>query len=257
MTTAHSGSGDPRRSLELLWRGREPAGRGPRPGLSLERIVGAAVELADREGIAAVSMRKVAAELGVGTMSLYHYVPGKGELLDLMLDYVVEVPQAPKGKRRQTWREVLETMAWRTWRLYLSHPWLLQVNQARPVVGPKAFAALESVVAGLDGLSLTGQEKMAAIAAVENYVTGAARTYLMRQEASQRSTMTEEDFWALQAPYLSEAMADGACPHLAALPEDSFQLVPEDAFEFGLQALLDGLAATIERRKSAPRRKTG
>jgi hypothetical protein len=69
--------------------------------------------------------------------------------------------------------------------------------------------------------------------------------------------MTEEDCWVHQAPYPCEARASGACPHLAALPEDSFQLGAEQRLEFGLQALLDGLEATIERRRSAPRRKTG
>ena len=91
MTTdgsARSGSGDLSRSLELLWGTREPATRGPKAELSLERIVDAAVALADREGLGALSMRRVATELGVGTMSLYRHVPGKGELLDLMLDRV-------------------------------------------------------------------------------------------------------------------------------------------------------------------------
>ncbi|MGO4423231.1 TetR/AcrR family transcriptional regulator, partial [Streptomyces sp. MCAF7] len=87
-TTEHSGSGDISRSLELLWGTGERPSRGPKRGLTLERIVTAAIAVADAEGLAAVSMRRLSAELGTGTMSLYRYVPGKAELLDLMLDQV-------------------------------------------------------------------------------------------------------------------------------------------------------------------------
>ena len=89
-TTEHSGSGDVSRSLELLWGLGERPSRGPKPGLTLDRIVTAAVAVADAEGLGALSMRRVATDLGVGTMSLYRYVPGKAELLDLMLDKVAE-----------------------------------------------------------------------------------------------------------------------------------------------------------------------
>src|SRR6266540_1253229 len=88
MITAYSGSGDPARSIALLWRTRERPTRGGRSGLSVERIVRAAIEIADAEGLAALSMRRVAERLGAGTMSLYTHVPGKAELLDVMLDTV-------------------------------------------------------------------------------------------------------------------------------------------------------------------------
>ena len=84
--TEYGGSGDPERSLELLWRVRQPSSRGPKPKLDLDQIVSVAIELADEEGLAPLSMRKVAERLGVGTMSLYTYVPGKAELIDLMID---------------------------------------------------------------------------------------------------------------------------------------------------------------------------
>lgn len=92
MTTERSGSDDVSGSMELLWRPQERAARGPKPGLTLDQIVTAAVAVAGAEGLGPVSMRRVAAELCVGTMSLYRYVPGKGELSDLMLDKVVECP---------------------------------------------------------------------------------------------------------------------------------------------------------------------
>src|SRR5687768_86463 len=122
MTTdgvARSGSGDLNRSLELLWGTGEPAARGPKPGLNLPRIVDAAVALADREGLGALSMRRVAAELGVGTMSLYRHVPGKGELLDLMLDKVGGMNEDPSTWDSITdWRGALEKLARGLWKQF-------------------------------------------------------------------------------------------------------------------------------------------
>lgn len=249
MTTAHSGSGDLNRSLELLWQGKEPANRGPKPGLTLERVVSAAVGLADREGLAALSMRKVAAELDVGTMSLYRYVPGKAELLDLMLDHVYGPPEALTDGRGKDWRTTMELVARGTWELYLDHPWLLQVNQSRPILGPNALAGLDFALAGLDGLALTGREKMAVILAVDHYVTGTARTYVLQQQVVRETGITDEEFWTTQAPILNQAMASGDYPEVARLPEDAYSIDGEEALKFGLTSLLDGLETVIDRKR--------
>lgn len=248
-TQAYSGSGDPRRSLELLWHGQEPGSRGPRRGLSLRRIVTAAVRLADREGLAALSMRNVAAELGVGTMSLYRYVPGKGELLDLMLDYVMHPVDELAEHRKKGWRAILEVWARNLWRLYVEHPWLLQVNQERPIIGPNALGAFEFSLAGLDDFGLDGKEKIAIIGAIGNYVTGATRTHVLQQEACRSSGVSDEEFWSIQEPFLCRAMETGAYPQLAKLPEDSFAIDGEEAFQFGLELLLDGLEKFLKGRR--------
>src|SRR6266536_4823913 len=99
------GSGDPARSLALLWRTSERASRKGKPDLSVEVIVRTAIELADTAGLTALSMRRVAERLGVGTMSLYTYVPGKAELLDVMLDVVYAETTEPTDP---TWRARLE-----------------------------------------------------------------------------------------------------------------------------------------------------
>jgi len=231
--------------MELLWQGKEPAGRGPKPRLTLERIVAAAVAVADREGLAALSMRKVAAELDVGTMSLYRYVPGKGELLDLMLDHVNGSPEALEEHRGKDWRSTMELVARGTWQLYLSHPWLLQVNQARPILGPNALGAIDFALAALDGQGLTGREKVAVILTVDNYVTGTARAYVLQQQAIHESGITDDEFWAAQEPALNQAMASGNYPEISQLPEDAFSIGGEEALEFGLKPLLDGLEAVI------------
>ena len=119
-----SGAGDIVRTLELLWDGGPRPSRGPKPGLTLDRIVEAAVRIADEEGLGAVSMRRIATELGTGAMSLYRYVPGKAELLDLMLDRVQRPSENPADLGDGTWRAALEAMARATLALYTRHPWL-------------------------------------------------------------------------------------------------------------------------------------
>ncbi|NJP68499.1 TetR/AcrR family transcriptional regulator [Streptomyces spiramenti] len=256
MTIEHSGSGNISRSMELLWHGKEPAGRGPRPGMTLTEIVRAAVGLTDREGLAALSMRRVAAELGVGTMSLYRYVPGKGELLDLMLDHVLGTrgdKVLPGGER---WREGLEAAAHRSWDHYLAHPWLLQINQSRPVLGPNALASTDRVLAMLDGLGLTDRERVAVIVNVEAFVAGTARTHILQQQVSADSGVSDEEFWETQLPLVREAVTTGAYPQLAVLDEDAFAVGGREAMEIGLRALLDGFAIYVEaRRDRTPRRR--
>lgn len=248
MTTAFSGSGNLTRSLELLWRGKDRPARGPKPGLTLDRIVGTAVDLADRDGLAAVSMRSVATELDVGTMSLYRYVPSKGELLDLMLDRVYQSDESTDHAKGLDFRGALEWLAHGTWRLYHRHPWLLQVNQARPVLGPNALKGFNLALAALSAPKLTGTEKIQVIMAVDHYVTGTARTYLFQQQAAEQSGMTDEEFWKTQGPILQQALDTGEFPEVAGLEEDAFAITGEEALEFGLRPLLDGLVALVAKR---------
>ncbi|MBW1597061.1 TetR/AcrR family transcriptional regulator [Streptomyces sp. JJ38] len=246
-TTEHAGSGDLHRSMALLWGTAQPASRGPKPGLSVSAVVAAAVDVADEEGIAALSMRKVAERLGVGTMSLYRHVPGKGELLDLMLDHVQEI-EGLEEHRGEDWRTTLELVARGTWQLCLRHPWLLQINQTRPVLGPNGLAAFDFALAGLRGLGLTGREKVAMLVTLDNYVVGTARTTVLAQRAAEESGVSDEEFWSAQTPYLEKAMASGAYPEVAALPENVFESDGLDLLDFGLEPLLDGFAATIAAR---------
>ncbi|MGW6021550.1 TetR/AcrR family transcriptional regulator [Streptomyces sp. NPDC055099] len=256
MTSTNGGSGDSTqrtgsdivRSLELLWGEGERPTRGPKPGLTLDRIVTEAVRLADAEGLTAVSMRRLSTELGTGTMSLYRYVPGKGELLDLMLDRVyMPAPDAtpPSGG----WREAVETYARETLVLYRAHPWLLQVNQARPVLGPGSVGGLELTLAGIKSMGLTDPELIGVVVMVEGYVTGVARTQVHEMEAVRKTGLTDEAFWEAQHPTLERIMTSGRYPHLAGLSGDAFG-ADFDHFEFGLQRLLDGLDVLVARREA-------
>ncbi|MFJ4472963.1 TetR/AcrR family transcriptional regulator [Streptomyces sp. NPDC089424] len=249
--TETSGSGDIQRTLELLWdTGRRPS-RGPKPGLTLDRIVEAAVRVADAEGLDAVSMRRVAAELGTGAMSLYRYVPGKGELLDLMLDRVQRPSDEPAGLGDGGWRGALEALGRATLDLYRRHPWLLQVNQSRPILGPAAIEGMEKVLTRIRPMGLADRELVSAIVLVDSYVVGAARTQVHHEEAEHRTGLTDAEFWEAQVPVLEKVMASGRYPVMASLDENTWG--PDfDHFEFGLQRILDGLETLVTARRTTP-----
>ena len=222
--------------------------RGPKPTLTLERIVSAAIEIADAEGLEALSMRKVAEALGVGTMSLYRYVPGKAELLDLMLDQTNS--QDPSLDRLgDDWRTAMEELGRSIWRLYLRHPWLPFVDQSRPLLGPNSLDGFEVALRSLAGSGLTDQQKVNAIGVIEAFVSSAARMHHNAVTAEQRTGLSTEEFWEAQGPVIEKAMSTGRYPLIATLDEDTFASTGEEFFEFGLLCLLDGLGVLVDRRR--------
>jgi AcrR family transcriptional regulator len=251
MATELSPAEHVRRSVELLWGGGagERPTRGPRPSLTLTRIVEAAIAVADRDGIDGLSMRRVAGALGVGAMSLYRYVPGKAELLALMLDAVSD-PHADldRGAGRP-WRGVIENVARGVYRLYLTHPWLLQVNWTRPVIGPNTLAGIELFMRALDGVGLTDQERISVMMLVDAFVVGQARQRIQYGALLEETGLPDEEFWAQQYPFLAKAMESGDYPAMAALGEDAFAAGWDESFNFGLQRVLDGVDALIRRRR--------
>ena len=251
MVDERSGSGDIRRTLQLLWSPDSASERGPKRSLSVLNIVDRAIALADAGGLDAVSMRSVAAELGVGTMTLYRYVPTKAELLDLMLDRVYQPATEPVPG---DWRAGLDQMGRELWRLYTTHTWVPQVDQARPVLGPECRRALDSVMGSLGGSGLTDQEKVAATVTIESFVTSLARTANSVASAEERTAITHEEFWSSQEPALVAAMESGQYADMADLSEDVFDASMEATFEFGLQRILDGIETLLSRRRIRPGR---
>jgi AcrR family transcriptional regulator len=250
MTTEYSGSGDVSSSLELMWGLRERPTRGPKPGLTLTKIVEAAVEVADAEGLGALSMRRVAANLGVGTMSLYRYVPGKNELLDLMLDHV-SGPDDVLDYEPATWRDLLDRVAHDTWQLCLQHPWYPFVDQARPLIGPNGLLGLDYLFRHLRKTGVPDQQLVMIIGLVDDFVTGMARAHISSRQAEERTGISNDEFWAAQEPVLVRAMESGRYPTMAELGEDAFAFSHEEHFEFGLARILDGLEVFIEGRPGA------
>ncbi|MCD0443555.1 TetR/AcrR family transcriptional regulator [Glycomyces sp. A-F 0318] len=258
MATSQTGAGDPKRSSELLWREFEPAQSrpGPKPRLTVEQIVAAAIALADREGLGAVNMRNVAAELDVGTMTLYRYVPGKGELLDLMVDAVSSPGEDEPDPAGMDWREVLEHIATGSLAFYGEHPWMLEVNQRRPVMGPGSLWSLDFALGAFDDHDVTDREAILIITAVWGIATGIALSYLIQDAPADQGgpVSTEEEWWEVQLPYLQRAMESGRYPRMARMEhEDAWNLTAEDAVRHALDAYLEGIAPRMEasRRRGA------
>ncbi|QDY77416.1 TetR/AcrR family transcriptional regulator [Streptomyces qinzhouensis] len=251
MTTETTGSGDIARTLELMWGLGEKPTRGPKPGLTLDAIVSKAIEVADTEGLAAASMRRIANELGTGTMSLYRYVPGKAELLDLMLDKVCD-PGDPCATDGETpdWRPALADMARGFLELHQRHPWLLRINQARTVLGPSTISSLEAALAVLRGMSLTDTEKISVIISVQSLAAGVARMAADAEEAVEQTGLSHADFWSAQEPFLAGAMHSGKFPLVAGLGEDTFTQ-EFDHLDFGVQRLIAGLDALVREREAS------
>ncbi|MGN9913157.1 TetR/AcrR family transcriptional regulator [Phytohabitans sp. LJ34] len=235
---------DPARSLALLWRTQERTSRRGSE-LSVDRIVTAAIQLADAEGLAAVTMRSVAGVLGVGTMSIYTHVPGKPELEALMLNQVLgegldgAVAQLP-------WRAALEEVALRDWDRYHRHPWLLELATRRPPVGPNVIAKYEGDLRAMAGTGLGPAEMKAVLMTLISYVQGAARASV---EAAQ-SGVSEQQWWAAHQPYLSTALDPKRFPTVDAvglLEPGSGDSAADHrfAFEFGLARILDGIDAFV------------
>ncbi|WP_026400570.1 TetR/AcrR family transcriptional regulator [Actinomadura rifamycini] len=250
MTTAHGDHSDPERSLKLLWDDRARPPRGRPPALTLDAIVAAAVatadELAGTEGLQALTMRAIAARLGVGTMSLYRYVPGKAELLDLMLDRVIADYEPDPDDGGRGWREVLAAEARHRWRLCMDHPWYPFVDQSRSILGPNSLRGLDRVLGLLRRRGIEDRSLMMMVGAQSDYVMGVARSYLNERRAVERTGLSAEEFWAAQAPTLEKAMLSGRFPTMAALDEDTFGWSYEELFEFGLNRLHDGFESYFD-----------
>ncbi|MFF4976510.1 TetR/AcrR family transcriptional regulator [Streptomyces sp. NPDC001083] len=225
----------------LVWERPEPPDR-PVPGpLSRDRIVRAAIRLADADGLDAVSLRKVATALDVRPMRLYGYIAGKEELLDLMVDAVhAEIRPAGDGRR-----EVLRSLAESTRRAAHAHEWLADLLGGRPQLGPQALATGESVVAALDGVDL--DDIMPVVAAVNAYAIGAVRREIAERRAERATGMDERRWQVALGPYLERTFATGRFPALATVVRDAAHLDADRTFRLGLDCLLDGIEARIAR----------
>ncbi|MFD8499246.1 TetR/AcrR family transcriptional regulator [Amycolatopsis sp. NPDC059657] len=250
-----AGQGDAGHSMALLWRTTEPASRpGPKPGLSVEAIVAAGIAVADAEGMTGLSMRAVGDRLGRTAMALYTYVPNKGELIDLMYDTALaELPAHYDGE----WRTAVLAWADDQWAFYLRHPWMLQVSQARPVLGPNGYVSLETLLSVLYRSGLSSPEVRRLAGALTQHVRGGAQSVAEAREAAKATGVTDEDWWIARSSLLHEVAPDFAdrFPHVSRLeterdpvsleePETFWETELRKTFEFGLAALLDGASVS-------------
>ena len=230
-------------SIEEAWGLRRRPRKGPKPGLDLDRIVGAAVKVAGTDGLDAVSMSRVAAELGASTMSLYRYVAAKDELLALMVDAAFDAPAAAPAPG-EGWRAGLSRWAWTYHDALRRHPWVLRVPISGPPVTPNQIAWLEDGLRSLGDTGLSEPEKLSVILLVSGYVRneatlaadlGAAEREIMPAWGRRLARLTDpERFPALHAVLASDVVAR----------DDD----PDDEFIFGLERVLDGIDALVRAR---------
>ena len=237
-----------------IWALPQPAGRKPR--YTREQIAGAALRIADAEGFGAVTMKRIAAELGAGTMTLYYYVRNKTDIVALMQDAILADILVPDSDLRGGWRDATAAIARRTRQVLMAHPWsLASLNDAQ--FGPNAMRHFEQSLAALAGTGLATPARFELIAAVDDYVSGNA---LHAVEALARARAAEADpaMVAAAVAYGIALAESGDFPQLTAIYEESTSTQAGEPagppmteatlttqFERGLQALLDGLAARM------------
>lgn len=255
MATDRTSAGDPARTLALLWgltAEEKPGRRGPRQARSTGEIAAAAVALADAEGVDAVTMRRMAQELGLSPMALYTYVPGKAELLDLMLDtvYATMPRTAPAG---DGWRARVTAVADDNRALHRAHPWIAAVSTSRPPLGPGLMAKYEYELRAFEGTGLPDVDLDAALTHVLGFVQTCARMASDERAAQQDSAMTDEQWWAANADLLARVFDAERYPvaarvGAAAGAAHGGAYHPDHAYAFGLARVLDGLAALVTKR---------
>jgi AcrR family transcriptional regulator len=240
--------------LDLLWglRGR----RERRESLNVERVVGAAVELADAGGLAAVSMSRVAGHLGFTTMSLYRHVRSKDELLALMVEQALGAPTALDATAAVRWRTGLERWGWELLAVVRRHPWALEVPLARLPFGPNRLAWLDRGLQALAHTALSEDEKAAVILLLNNYVFSEARTTTELGETTAKGGEPEKAGTADASALLSLVDADRFPALRQALEAGIFDPSRTDRntdFAFGLERILDGIQRLV-RQRAAQRR---
>jgi AcrR family transcriptional regulator len=254
--------------VRLLWglprghhEGRRGGRRGPKPSLRREEIVDAAIDIADAEGLGAVSMARVAEKVGVSTMALYRYVANKDELLLLMSDAALDLPPAlaPASAsnggsgRDASWREDLTAWAHAIRGVWMRRPWLLRIPVTGPPAGPNNMAWLEAGLTALAGTGLSGAARIEIVSAITTYLRGEAWLNLDLLAAS----ANDPESFALdyggpfarlldpeRFPELSKVVVEGPFRE----PDEPDELV--EHHEVGLEIVLDGIARRVAAARS-------
>lgn len=227
-------------TVELLWGTTTRPKRGPKPALTLDGIVGTAIEIADAEGLTGLSMQRLAERLGFTKMSLYRYVPGREQLTALMVDAGIGHP--PADTATGDWRTRLRCWAHAMYERYRAHPWAIELTLGIRPIGPNELSWTEAALAALDGTTLRGSERLDAIVLLNGHVRS-----LAQQLVGQDQDRASEDFAAQVGASLAAA-GDRYPQVLAAFAEDATDNGP-GALDFGIDRILDGLGALIDSRR--------
>jgi len=228
-----------------MWRSGDRTAHGPKPTLSASEIARAGIALADADGVHSVSMRRIAGHFGCGTMSLYRHVPGKAELLDLMLDTVIG-EEGVSHVKSGGWRSRLEEYAHISRRIYERHPWILQVESSvRPTLGPNSLDAYERLLGILSTSGLAISHVPATASLLVAYIHGNAVRRQVDAMLADHSGVSDEQWWAERQMFWEEYFSPDRFPTISRAYEAGSFEHPENDFEFGLQRVLDGIDAFI------------
>lgn len=241
--------------IGLLWR---ESSTGRRSGLSTAGVTALAVELADRDGLDALTIRRLADEAGVTAMALYPHIGGRAELVELMLDRVAAATYDHSATVSDTgapWRERALAVADANWRSCQAHPWITDVVAGRPVPGPGASVKYEVELGVFDGIGLTDVEMEHALTALLSLVEGAARSVLAERRARRPGESGDTDWWARIEPAFTAAIGDSdrfpvAARVSRALGEQTGKASDAaGAYRYGVDALLDGIEVRVGRAR--------
>lgn len=246
-----SAGGDLPASLEAAWGLRDRPAKGPKPGLSLERIVAAAVGVAASDGLAAVSMGRVAQELGASTMSLYRYVSAKDELYVLMQEAAVGPPEPLSALETGAgWRAALTEWAAAQRERYHGHLWALRIPIGGPPATPNSIAWWEQGLQALGGSGLGEGDKTSVILLISNFVRSEALMMSDLAAAVTARGITPEELMASHERTLKRLVDPERHPGITRQLETGVMSEPDEAdyeFDFGMGVLLDGVEALIRR----------
>lgn len=227
------------RGIALAWGVAANPQRGPKREMSVERIVETAVDLADSDGIGAVSMAAVAKRLGFTPMSLYRYVSAKDDLLLLMQEQATGVP-SPAHREVDGWREKLTVLFQEQVAVFVEHPWLLSLPVGGSPITPNGSQWLEAGLSALEGLSLEPEERIAIVLAVSGTARWNGMVLAGYADEARRSGRTDEEVAARESALFDAVISGDEYPHLRAAIDAGVFASDHDPFRFGLDRLLDG-----------------
>jgi AcrR family transcriptional regulator len=236
-----------------IWMRPERPAYGPKPTYSRAQITEAAIRIADAEGLEAATMRRIAAEIGAGAMSLYRYVPSRDNLVELMADRVmgeIDVTGMPSGD----WRADLTRYADGLRAMWLRHPWIATVQRSLPSFGPNQLILIERLMGVLDA-SVSIDENLGLIAMLNSYIEGTVREEISSAKEFSRSGLSESEWMARSYPYVDQLVKSGKYPMFTKIVMEARQphLSRDDQFRNGLQRVLDCIAAALPSNAESPK----